>query len=63
MIDHDAAFARHVHHVECEHQRYAHLEQLDREVEVAFEVVGIDHIDDETGIARKQVVARDLFIE
>ena len=52
-----------VHHVQRHHQRHAHLEQLNGEIEVALEVRGIDNIHHEVGVVCQQVVARNLLIE
>ena len=63
VIDLHAALARHVHHVECEHQRHTHFEQLHGEIEIALQVAGIDHIHDQVGLPRQQVIPGHLFVE
>ena len=62
-IDDLAALARHIHHVQRQHHRHAHFQQLHGQVEIAFEVGGINHIDHRLGLAGKQVVARDPLVQ
>ena len=45
-VDRAAVGAHLVHHVQRQHHRHAQLEQLQREIEVALDVRGIDDVDD-----------------
>ena len=46
-VQKDAPVARHVHHVQGQDQWYAHLQELNRKIEVALEVGGVDDVDDQ----------------
>ncbi len=62
-VDVDTALARHVHHVQGDDHGHTHLQQLHGQVEIALQVGGIHHVDDEVGLAGEQVVAGDLLVE
>ena len=62
-IDPDAAFARDVHHVERDQDGHAHLQQLHGQIEMTLQVAGVEHVDDEIGLAPEQIVARDHLVE
>jgi len=60
-VDVDAALASLVGHVERDDHALAHVHELQREEEVALEVHGVDHVDDD--FTRQDDVARDgLFV-
>ncbi len=62
-IDLDAAALGDVHHVQRDHHRHVHLQHLDCQIKVAFEVGGIDDVDDDIGFMGEQIVTGDFFIE
>ena len=62
-VDINTAAARHVHHIERDHHRHAHLQHLHAEVEIAFQVGSVEHVDDQVGVARQQVVAGDFLVQ
>ena len=51
-----------IRHVERDHDGYAQIHQLRRQVEAARNGRGIDDVDDDIRIGLLQVVARDLFV-
>ncbi len=52
-----------VEHVQRHDAGDAQLQQLQRQVEVALQVGGVDHVDQQIGVAAQNVVAGDLLIE
>jgi len=45
-IDFNATIASHIHHIESNHHGYAHFSKLHGEIEVSFQVGGIEYVDD-----------------
>lgn len=61
-VDLDSLLARDVEHVDDHEHREAHFDQLRREVEVSFQIRGVDDVDDGLGFAGEKIVARDAFV-
>ena len=51
-----------VGHVEGNDHGQAGLDNLKRQVQVALEVGGVDHLDDDIGLAAHEVIARALLL-
>ena len=51
-----------VGHVEGDDHGQAGLDDLKRQVQVALEVGGVDHLDDDIGLAAHEVIARALLL-
>ena len=51
-----------VGHVEGSHDGQTRLDDLESQVQVALEVSGVDHLDDDIGLAAHEVVARALLL-
>ena len=67
VVDIEAGVFGHVDHVEGDHAGHAEIENLTGQIQVAFEVAGIDDDDDEVGFGRvfdlsDQHVVRDLLV-
>ena len=61
-VDLIAVLLDQVGHVEGDDHGQAGLDNLKRQVQVALEVGGIDHLDDDIGLAAHEVVARALLL-
>lgn len=61
-VDLDAAGFSLIQHVEHQDQRHAHLQYLHGQVKVAFEIGGIDDVDDHLGACFNKEVPCDLFL-
>ena len=62
-VDTDLLFLGNIEHVQRDHARNAQLEQLQRQVEVTFEVGGVDHVNQQVGITAQNIVAGNLLIQ
>ena len=58
-IDGAAVGVHLVHHVQRQHHRYAQLEQLQRQVQVALDIRGIHDVDDAVRLLMDDKIARD----
>ena len=56
-------FLCNVEHVERHDAGNAEFQQLQRQVEVALEIGGVDHVDQQIRVAAQNVVAGNLLIE
>ena len=61
-VDLVAVFLDQVGHVEGDDHGQAGLDNLKRQVQVALQVGGVDHLDDDIGLAAHEVIARALFL-
>ena len=61
-VDLVAVLLDQVGHVEGNDHRQAGLDNLKRQVQVALEVGGVDHLDDNIGLAAHEVIARALLL-
>src|SRR5450759_227333 len=59
----DAPALRRIHHVEGDDERHSQLEQLGGQVEVSFDVAGIDDVDDGVGLLSGDEVPDHHFLE
>lgn len=62
-VDAQLLFLRNVEHVERHDAGNTQLQQLQRQVEVALEVGGVDHVDQQVRVTAQNVVAGNLLIE
>ena len=61
-VDLVAVLLDQVGHVEGDDHGQAGLDNLKRQVQVALEVGGVDHLDDDIGLAAHEVIARALLL-
>ena len=61
-IDLELMLSRDIHHVHDHDHRHPHFKQLGREIEVAFEVAGVNDIDHRLSLSGQEIVASDAFI-
>lgn len=62
-VYHDAVLVRQVHHVDGNHHGNAHFNQLRREVQVAFEVGGVNDVDDDLCFAFDNGVLCNVLVQ
>jgi len=68
QIDFRSVLFGHIPHIQCQHHRKTQLDYLGREIKVPFEIVGIDHHNDEIRKRRvfllsKQNILNDFFVK
>jgi hypothetical protein len=61
-VDRDALAFGDVDHVQRDHRRHPHLDQLEGEVQMPFEIRGVEHVDDDVDVAAQDRVAGDELI-
>ena len=61
-VDLVAVFLHEVGHVECHDNGQARLDDLEREIEVALEIGGVDQLDDDVGLAAHQIIAAHALL-
>ena len=61
-IDLDAARLGDVHHRHDDHHRQLQFAEKKREIEIAFDRGGVDHVDEKIRLVRKDVAEGGLFV-
>ena len=60
-IDFHSSFFHHVHHIKCQHNRFPQFDQLQGQIQIAFQTGGIHHIHNYIYLIAHQALSCHLF--